>query len=559
MTSLTNNTATVENAIDQVVSAIDDDTHGDSHVQTLLSAHRLFMDFHHDGTISAGKKHKKNKAALRSATKEAVALASYQSWIAGQHRIFLTACLEWLHFDHSRCQVTALRCLLKHCAPPLQARLDEALLSKTVVALMTEGRTSVELLAVLLTEVVFKYGDVALVTLHALRRALSGSRNEEGEGEGEGEEGEEEGEGEGERQDMDQEQPGSDEDAAEQVDVAHNVHAVLSRMPMPPTAAVLQCSMVKESSSAASTETFAAWSDAREHQKCYGKCWSTLLATPNLPKATYVKMLSQIPTLVLPHLSNPLILSDFLTDSYALGGEASLLALDSLWYLIRYHQFDCPQFYTKLYALLEPAAFHSVYRERLFEKVSMFLKSTGLSTHVISAFAKRTARLCLSAPPDGILYALPLIFRLIVRHPTCVVLLHRDNDAGSGLREDVVSDDEDGDGDGDGDEEMVDVSEMSEEDATRWRGRDTFRAGEPNPEKSGALGSSLWEIAALQHHYHPSVATMAKRFNSRLADVDMVEDFTGQSYDTLFRQSMMRRVKRVPLEFRKPRDFFVGR
>jgi hypothetical protein len=98
MTSLTNNTATVENAIDQVVSAIDDDTHGDSHVQTLLSAHRLFMDFHHDGTISAGKKHKKNKAALRSATKEAVALASYQSWIAGQHRIFLTACLEWLHF-----------------------------------------------------------------------------------------------------------------------------------------------------------------------------------------------------------------------------------------------------------------------------------------------------------------------------------------------------------------------------------------------------------------------------------------------------------------------------
>ena len=31
------------------------------------------------------------------------------------------------------------------------------------------------------------------------------------------------------------------------------------------------------------------------------------------------------------------------------------------------------------------------------------------------------------------------------------------------------------------------------------------------------------------------------------------------SNDTLFRQSMMRRVKRVPLEFRKPRDFFVGR
>jgi hypothetical protein len=521
-------TKVVENLVDQVVSALDEDEHTDTHVQILLSAHRLFMSLHTDGTISSGRNKKIKKASS--------SLASYQSWIVGQYRIFLTACVQWLHFDHIRCQVTALRCLLKHCAPPLQANLDEALLGKVVIAIVTDGRATPNLLAILLTEIVCKYGDVALVTLHALRRALLGEDSTLSSTVDQ----------------TDEENNNDDRDMEEKIDVAHNVHAVLSRMQMPPTNDVLHCSMVKGSN----VET-SAWCDVTEHQQSYGSCWLSLLATPNLPEGTYVKMLSQIPTMVLPHLSNPLILSDFLTDSYALGGEASLLALDGVYLLIRDHHFDCPQFFTKLYALLEPSAFHSKYRERLFAKVSQFLRSTGLSTHVISAFAKRLARLCLSAPPDGILYALPLIFRLIVRHPTCVVLLHRDAEAGSGMTENVVSDD-DPDEDEE-DEEMVDISEMIDEDATRWRGKDTFRANEPNPEKSGALCSSLWEIAALQNHYHPSVSTLAKRFNQTLADADMVSDFTGQSYETLFMESLQRRVKRVPLEFRKSNNFFVGR
>ena len=536
MASLIDDTKVIEKHVDSVVSAPELETHTDAHVQSLLSAHRLFMSFHQDGTLSAAKKHKKKSKKMTAA---AASLASYQTYVAGQYRLFLTATLEWLHFDNPRCQVTALRSLLKHCAPPLESRLDDALLGKIVVALMTDGRTSIELLAILLTEVVLKYGDVALVTLHALRRSLEGVAN-------------------GSNFDDDDDDD-DDEDAAEElIDVAHNVHAVLSRMPMPPSNDVLARSMVQRKKEP--EDKTSSWNDRSEHTKAYGSCWSVVLSVPGLSQTMYVKMLSQLPNMVLPHMNNPLILSDFLTDSYALGGEASLLALDGLWYLIKYHQFDCPEFFTKLYALLEPAAFHSQYRERLFAKISLFLKSTGLSTHVISAFVKRIARLCLNAPPDGILYALPLVFRLIISHPTCVVLLHRNDDEGQGLTENVVSDEEeDGDGDGDGDEEMMDVSEMSDEDATRWRGKDTFRAGESNPEKSGALGSSLWEIAALQEHYHPSVATIAKRFNRKLVEADVVDDFTGQSYDSLFNESMSRKVRRVALEFRRPTNFYVGR
>ena len=566
MSSLTNTTI-IESLVDQIVSALDDDEHTDEHVQSLLNAHRLFMSFHKDGTLAAGRRYKRIPKSISSAMNPA--LASYQLWIAGQYRLFLTACLEWLHFDdHSRCQVTALRCLLKHCAPPSLSVLDEALLGKTVVALMSEGRTSIELLAVLLTEVVFKYGDVSLVTLRSLRQSLlrKGDSNGNSNGNNNKNKSNDNMNVDNDNNDNNEEDDDEDEeDEEDRIDTAHNVHAVLSRMPMPPSSDVLSCSMVQNNENNDGTQS---WNDANEHKKAYSACWSVLLATPGLPKTMYVKMLSEIPTMLLPHMTNPLTLSDFLSDSYALGGEASLLALDGMYYLIRYHQFDCPNFYTKLYALLEPSAFHSIYRERLFEKISLFLKSTGLSTHVISAFIKRTTRLCLNAPIDGILYALPLIFRLIVKHPTCVVLLHRDAAEGSGMKEDVVSeddDDEDDDEDNnmmldddDEDANRIDVSEMSDEDATRWRGKDTFRANERNPEKSGALGSSLWEISALQSHYHPSVATMAKRFNQRLSDASVVEDFTGQSYDSLFRESLTRRMKRVPLEFRKPTNFFVG-
>ena len=126
MTSMLINSKVIETLVDSIVSALDDDVHTDDHVQSLLNAHRLFMSFHEDGTLAAGRRHKRNTNIKNESN---ATLASYQMWVAGQYRLFLTACIEWLDFDdHSRCQVTALRCLLKHCAPPSVSHLDEALL-----------------------------------------------------------------------------------------------------------------------------------------------------------------------------------------------------------------------------------------------------------------------------------------------------------------------------------------------------------------------------------------------------------------------------------------------
>ena len=59
--------------------------------------------------------------------------------------------------------------------------------------------------------------------------------------------------------------------------------------------------------------------------------------------------------------------SDFLTRSYDIGGVVSVMALSSLYILMTQHGLEYPNFYEKLYALLEPAIFMAKYRAKFFE------------------------------------------------------------------------------------------------------------------------------------------------------------------------------------------------
>ena len=61
------------------------------------------------------------------------------------------------------------------------------------------------------------------------------------------------------------------------------------------------------------------------------------------------KVLVQLHTLVLPHLTNPLLLSDFLTRAIDLGSMLGMLALNGLFVLMTQHGLEYVQFYTRLY------------------------------------------------------------------------------------------------------------------------------------------------------------------------------------------------------------------
>ena len=47
-----------------------------------------------------------------------------------------------------------------------------------------------------------------------------------------------------------------------------------------------------------------------------------------------------------------------------------------------------------------------------------------LPSYLVAAFAKKLARLSLTAPPHGLVVVIPMVYNLLMRHPTAKVLLH---------------------------------------------------------------------------------------------------------------------------------------
>jgi U3 small nucleolar RNA-associated protein 19 len=127
----------------------------------------------------------------------------------------------------------------------------------------------------------------------------------------------------------------------------------------------------------------------------------------------------------MPHLLEPRLLLDFLVDSYDTGGVVSLLALNGLFILMHHYHLDYPDFYSKLYGLLEPSVFHVKYMPRFFSLMDTYLSSTHLPLYMVAAFAKKVARLALSAPPQGNWSR--------DDHMTCCMWSHDRSNGGSGF------------------------------------------------------------------------------------------------------------------------------
>ena len=209
-----------------------------------------------------------------------------------------------------------------------------------------------------------------------------------------------------------------------------NIFALLSGVKMKTTDEeldqfLLQPQAKKKAKGSQDTATFQhEVAQVKSHRKVFSSAWLRFLRLPLKP-AIHKKVLVSLHGNVMPHLLDPKLLMDFLTDSYNLGGANSLLALNGLFILLHQHNLDYPQFYNKLYALFEPGIFHIKYRSRFFSLADLFLSSTHLPAYLVAAFAKRLARLALTAPPSGAMLAIPFVCNLIRRHPSCQVLIHR--------------------------------------------------------------------------------------------------------------------------------------
>lgn len=324
--------------------------------------------------------------------------------------------------------------------------------------------------------------------------------------------------------------------------------------------------------------------DARK--KLYGDIWMGVLKH-KMSVDMYKDILVQLHSVIIPALPQPMLLADFLTDSYNIGGIVSLLALNGLFILISKFNLDYPSFFKKLYACCKPYVFHAKYRARFFQLVSLFLTSNYLPSYLVCAFVKRFARLSLTAPPAGAIFCIAIIYNLLRRNPVCRPLINRtlltapnagqaqitkkgetkaatEHIAGplapvgggilnslANLLQARLKAQADG--------TLADPLNDAEENTSLQLtlpvytappaeqsvsiGRDPYLYEMEDPEDSNAADSSLWEIKTLTDHVSPTVSNLAKVFFTSHApkkDLEM-NKYIEQSYETLFTKEIDRR------------------
>ena len=231
------------------------------------------------------------------------------------------------------------------------------------------------------------------------------------------------------------------------------------------------------------------------HKKQAQDAWLAVLQR-DLSKQQRRIILGLISHRIAPCFLKVELLMDFLTDSFDQGGASSLMALSGLFHLIQEKNLDYPQFYPKLYSLLDDSVLHSKHRSRFFRLLNTFLSSTHLPAALVASFIKRLSRLSLTAPPSAIVVVVPWIYNLLQQHPSCTFMVHR------------VTGKQDGD--------------------------DPFLMDEQDPMETHAIESSLWEVVTLQDHYHPNVATISKIISEQFTkQAYNLEDFLDHSYESV--------------------------
>ncbi|CAD6977272.1 unnamed protein product [Tilletia controversa] len=256
---------------------------------------------------------------------------------------------------------------------------------------------------------------------------------------------------------------------------------------------------------------------------------------------------------ILPHFTRPNLVHEFLVDclnsgpttplelghegsmevvSDASGANAAtaLLALHGLYVLILQHNLDYPDFFKRLYTLLlyTPHLLHMRYRSRFLRLLDTFLSSTLLPASLVASFAKRLGRMSLRASPAAAVCVVPLVWNLLKRHKNCLGMIHREFG---------------------GDRLAVGPAGVP----------DPFDALESDPLKTGALDSSLWELAALgahqaalqrqgistttttSAHYHHATSTLSRILaDPFLKERYELDDFLDVTYSTLFENESSR-------------------
>ena len=210
----------------------------------------------------------------------------------------------------------------------------------------------------------------------------------------------------------------------------------------------------------------------KDFSKLLSKVWLQYLSF-GMSHDMLVRVLQIMDTYIIPNLTDPKVLLDFLTLSLDSGGVLSILSLHSLVILIHKHKLEYPGLYTKLYALLTVELTYSEHFGDFLVLFDLVTTSTHLPQYIVAAYMKRLARIAVLAPAHSIRPILILISNLVARHHNCSIMLHQT------------------------DREYPDG--------------DPYLAKEEDPMRSNAIDSCLWELETLKSHYCRDTAGLVSR------------------------------------------------
>lgn len=271
------------------------------------------------------------------------------------------------------------------------------------------------------------------------------------------------------------------------------------------------------------------------HLKMAQEGWLSIFRSP-LTVDHRKKILNMMARQILPWFVTKVeTLTDFLTDSFNAGGSTALLALSGIFHLITKKNIDYPEFYPKLYSLLDEDVLHSKHRSRFFRLLDSCMASTHLPAALVASFIKRFARLSLQAPPGAIVWIVPWTYNMLKSHPTCTFMLHRTYHPAHAI-----------------------YTQNSDYETSGMD--DLFDPNEPDPMHTRAIESSLWELDTLSCHYHPNVATLAKIIGEQFTKRDYhLEDFLDHSYSSLVDAELGKALKKAPVvEFEIPKRIITA-
>lgn len=297
------------------------------------------------------------------------------------------------------------------------------------------------------------------------------------------------------------------------------------------------CSSPVEEGSARSAEESV--SD-KELRKAFGAAWVAVVEDPKLLPRHRRDILERVPKELIPNMSDPLKLADFLNDSYNDQEDVSIAvsALDGLFVLISKHGLDYPLFYPKLYALMSPdALFYAEGRKRFLELTAAFLRQGAmLPGGLVAAFVKRLVRRALLAPTEGALWCLRLALDLLYKHPNVSYLVHQSVN----LFDTAVK------------------TEPQGKQRTRMEGHgDLYDDEELDPQASRADESSLWELEVLANHISPVVSRLVTSFSKDVrknpaAPPGALTDYADLTFNDAFQAEFKRRAKSSHLAYDAP-------